>query len=315
MGGEQELSQCRYYRDVTNSGRSSLRLLIESGNLRGKRVLLPNFLCDIIISVFSEYDVDIDFYDVNVNFEFQLPIDLTSYDALYLIKFFGGTNSSFFESISRFKKCIIIDDVFSPYPHVLERQALWFSYNSLRKISPVADFSLLYSNHPIVKIDKEVLPSFSALKYEAKTLKSNYLKNGMGDENTYLELFFKAEGILDSSHGIYRASETSIIEAINFFSRLDIEFETRKSNYNQIKSLLPELLLDVETEFYSFAPILLSNRDEVRRTLMAENIFLAVHWPKCEQVFNKVSEHIISIPLDCRYGSENFEQLCRFIKK
>ena len=313
MGGEQELAKSKCYHDVTNSGRSSLRLIIESADLRGKRILLPSFLCEVIVDVFTEYEVNIDFYDINTNFEFQLPKDLIHYDALYLIKFFGGTGDSFCDSISRFKKCIIIDDVFSPYPHVLERQPLWFSYNSLRKISPVADFSLLYSNYPIADIGKADLASFALLKYEAKDLKNSYLKDKIGDENKYLALFEKAEEILDRSRGIYRPSEKSIIEAINFFSRRDIESSVRKSNYQYIKSLLPELLLDIETEFYSFAPILLSNRDEIRRKLMEENIFLAVHWPKSELIPNRLSDSIISIPLDTRYSHEDFKRLYGFI--
>ncbi len=310
IGGEQELTKKPYFRDVTNSGRSSLRLIVESANLEGKRMLLPNFLCEVIIDVLLEYNVEIDFYEVGLELEFQLPVNLLEYDALYLIKYFGSDSESFQRGLSNFTKCIIVDDVFSPYPHILNRESKWFSYNSLRKISQIADFSLIYSNVPTIKIDKLILSSFSSLKYEAKYLKNKFLTEGVGDENEYLSLFCKAETLLDDSRGIYRASEDSICEAIEFHSRLESEKHTRKNNYDYLKKTLGPAVMDIDAEFYSFLPLLLNNRNDVRRKLMADNIFLAIHWPNCELTNNKLSGCILSIPLDCRYGDEELQRLC-----
>ena len=315
IGGEQELTKKPYFRDITNSGRSSLRLIVESANLQGKRILLPNFLCEVIVDVLLEYDVKIDFYNVGIDLEFQLPVTLLEYDGLYLIKYFGSTSESFRRALSKFTKCIIVDDVFSPYPHILKRESSWFSYNSLRKISQIADFSLLYSNVPTIKVDKLILPSFSSLKYEAKDLKSKFLTEGVGEEKGYLSLFINAERLLDDSRGIYRASENSICEAIEFYSRLDSEKHIRKTNYDCLKAILGPVAMDIEAEFYSFLPLLLNNRNDIRRKLMADNIFLAIHWPKCNLVNNQLSECILSIPLDCRYGDDELQQLCASLIK
>jgi hypothetical protein len=315
IGGEQEVTKKKFFRDITNSGRSSLRLIIKSAGLQGKRLLLPSFLCEVIVDVLLEFEIEIDFYDINVNLEFKLPDDLSQYDAVYLIKYFGMANKSFQDALLDVPQCLIIDDVFSPYPHVPNEDVKWFSYNSLRKISQVADFSLIYSNFPIVKMEKLKLPLFSSLKYEAKHLKDEYLSTGKGDEREYLSLFSKAETLLNNSIGIYQASENSLCEAIEFYSNLATEKKVRYENYMTLKSMLGERELKIKAPFYSFLPVLLSNRDEVRRKLMGENIFLAIHWPDCKEMQNKLSSYIISVPLDSRYSKTDMIRLGSLIKE
>jgi len=314
IGGEQELAQRNCFCDLTNSGRSSLRLIIESAQLRNKRVLLPNFLCEVIIDVLQEYQVAFDFYKVDKHFQFELPSDLDNFDALYLIKYFGHVSDSFNQSISTFEGSIIVDDVFSPYPHILERQGLWFSFNSLRKISAVADFSLLYSNSPLSAVNKESLDKFASLKYQAKHHKYDYLNWQTGNEQRYLDLFALAEDIMDSHRGIFKPSTASIIEVVDFFARLKNDATTRQANYLLLASLLPELVVDIDSKFYSFAPLLLANRDAVRLRLMKHDVFLAVHWPSVDAVDNALSGSILSVPLDPRYTQDDILQLCGLIK-
>ena len=315
IGGEQELAPLNYFQEVTNSGRSSLRLIIESANLRNKHILLPNFLCQVIIDTLQEYHITFDFYSVDLNLEFQLPKNIENYDALYLIKYFGGRTKTFVQACSLFKGCLIVDDVFSPFPEVLKRSGLWFSYNSLRKISPIADFSLLYSNKPITSVARTELPGFSKIKYQAKKSKYNHLNFRQGNEQAFLDLFEQAEAILDNHIGIYSPSAESIIAATQYFSGLEKEKEIRKSNYELINDLLAEHSISIDAGFYSFAPLLLNNRDTLRLQLMGYNVFLAIHWPAVSLLENDLSKSIISIPVDSRYGSNDIKKICSLINK
>jgi len=313
IGGEQEIAPLNYFQDVTNSGRSSLRLIIESANLRNKQILLPNFLCQVIVDVLEEYNITFDFYSVDKSLELQLPKNIEKYDALYLIKYFGGRTKTFVQACCSFKGCVIVDDVFSPLPEFLKRSSLWFSYNSLRKISPVADFSLVYSNIPLAGITKTSLADFSALKYQAKNLKYDYLQDKSIQEETYLDLFSQGENLLDNGLGIYAASVESIITALSFFNDLNKERTVRNEHYQLIRAMLPKLTIDIDSEFYSFAPIFIKNRNELRKQLIKENIYLAVHWSEVKCIKNELSPTIISLPLDRRYSNENIIKLCELI--
>ncbi len=315
IGGEQELAPLNYFQEVTNSGRSSLRLIIESANLRNKHILLPDFLCQVIIDILQEYQVTFDFYSVERNLDFQLPDNIEKYDAVYLIKYFGGSTDAFAKTCTSFHGCLIVDDVFSPYPEILKRDQLWFSFNSLRKISHVADFSLLYSNAPLASVIKTALSGFSVMKYRAKNLKHEYLNFQQGSEKKYLDKFGQAEAILSSNFGIYSPSADSIIAAIQYFNRLEQERNIRQRNYQQINDLLADYSIPIKSKFYSFAPLLLNNRDVVRQKLMEFNVFLAVHWPVCNLVDNVLSQSIISIPVDSRYSSTDIKKVCSLIIK
>lgn len=313
VGGEQELTQQDHFSELTNSGRSSLRWIIESAQLQSKRVLLPDFLCEIILDVLAEYHIDVDFYSVDSQLVYQLPDDLSHYDALYLIKYFGATTASFEYAIATFKHCIIVDDVFSPYPHILDITQSWYSFNSLRKISAVADFSMLYSNRLLKPIDLKPLTEFSELKYQAKQDKYDFFKAKKGEEQAYLSLFNQGESCLDKHKSIFSPSSRSVVESIHFYQGLERERVIRRKNYAVVYQQLGKYILPIQSDDYSFAPILLLNRDAVRRKLMGHNIFLAVHWPAPIGVTNQLSHSILSIPLDSRYDESDMREICRYI--
>ncbi|PSV45697.1 hypothetical protein [Photobacterium indicum] len=316
IGGEQELCNKSYFSEVTNSGRASLRLIIENTDLAGKHILVPNFLCEVILDVFKEYRITYSFYEVEETLNYRMPANLDEYDAVYFINYFGFKLPSLERSISLCSQLVIVDDVFSPYPSVLARSKAWCSFNSLRKIAPVADFSLVYINNPITKTEVRYLDDFSDKKYQAKNLKYYYLHDEKGDEGEYLKLFSSAETLLDENVGIFSPSSRSLIEAIEFYSEIESERLVRQKNYELAKSLLPvDITLDMVSDFYSYLPIIIDSRNEVRRKLMDSNIFLAIHWPSTYGVENKLSQRILSLPLDSRYSSEDIEQLCLQIKQ
>lgn len=314
MGGEQELAASGHYNSVTNSGRSSLRLILESAELRNKKVLFPDFFCQVIMDILQEYQIECGFYHIKDDFQFCLPDDAEKYDALYLIKFFGGTTDSLIKACSSFQSCIIIDDVFSPYPQTLKRSAPWYSFNSLRKISAIADFSLVYSNLPLASKKTTVLDDFALLKYQAKKRKYEYLHDQKGNEQDYLELFNQAEDILTESRGIFTPSASSMLESLRFFSKLDQETEIRQCNFRLINQLLPDYSVKIDSSFYSFAPLYLNNRDEIRSALMKINVFLAVHWPSSDAIRNSMYQSIISIPVDGRYSIDDIKSVCKLIQ-
>ncbi|WP_392340481.1 hypothetical protein [Moritella marina] len=314
VGGEQELAQQGHFRELTNSGRASLRWIIESAQLQSKRLLLPDFLCEVILDVLAEYNIDVDFYSVDSQLGYQLPDDVSDYDALYLIKYFGATTASFACAVATFKQCIIVDDVFSPYPQVLDIRQSWYSFNSLRKISAVADFSMLYSNQRLKPLDVKPLIEFATLKYQAKQYKYDYLNTAQGEEQTYLNLFNQGESCLDTHKGIFSPSSRSVLESIDFYKYLDDERALRRKNYAVVCELLSEYSLPIQSDCYSFAPLLLPSRDAVRRRLMGHNIFLAVHWPEAKVVVNQLSHSILSIPLDSRYSEHDINVICQYIR-
>lgn len=315
IGGEQELGQLDLYFATTNSGRSSLRWIVESMGLVRKRVLVPDYLCQVVLDVLEAYNIEVSFYTVLSDLSFDLSILLADVDALYVVRYFGHITPALQVVLDKSRLPLIIDDVFELKPPCFENEVHWCYFNSLRKISAVADYSQIISNRSLSTISKSCLDVFAHTKYLAKAQKYDYLQRGIGRETDYLDQFSIAEQMLDLKKGIFEASAKSSFVATLFFQELVEETAVRKANFELAISLLePEQYLDIYPDLPSFLPLWVNKREFVRKALMKKNIFLAVHWPHLKTVSNNLSDHILSLPLDSRYNSQDIEHVCSLLR-
>ena len=316
IGGEAELASNNCFYGVTNSGRSSLRWILESMNLAGKRVLVPDLICQIVIDVLKEYDIKISFYNIDEELSYELNGLEVEFDALYVIRYFGYDSEALKRTYSELNTLTIIDDVFGIEPPIISTTQHWCYFNSLRKISFVADYSQVISNRPLKLVEKNKLDEFSQAKYLAKEKKFSYLNARISTEAEYLELFNLGESILNVSKAIYQASDISLYNATRFYQNLNNETGIREKNLLVAKKLLrAEQYIEINPSFPSFLPLRLKDRDSVRKYLMNKNIFLAIHWPAPDCAYNSLTEQLLSIPLDSRYNDKDIERICILIRE
>lgn len=315
IGGEQDLLSNRLFYGVTNSGRSSLRWILHSMSLKGKRIMLPDFLCQIIVDVIREFNIEIVFYKINIDLSYDFSNEIEGVDAVYIIRFFGDDSASFIKAISETKGKLIIDDVFGIDLPISILSSHWCYFNSLRKISSIADYSQVISNKSLTDINKKNLISFSENKYLAKNEKYSFI-NGLTADESYLSKSQAAEALLDASKEIYQPSETSLYYATKFYQSIREETLIRLLNLNIATEILKNgSYLNINPLFPSFLPVMLSNRDEVRKALFMDNIYLAIHWPVTEDSNNELSSKLLSIPLDSRYNVDDIKLICDLVNK
>ncbi|HHQ4555432.1 hypothetical protein ACET6I_06625 [Aeromonas veronii] len=320
VGGEQELIDDGRYYGQTNSGRSSLRWLIHSMGLQEKIVLVPDFVCQVVIDVLLEFDIQIRSYAVQENLEFTLPCRQTDSNeevgAIYLVKYFGHASHAFKNALSQSRVPLIIDDVFGLDVPDIAAPVAWGYFNSLRKITVVADFSQVVSSVPLLAVSRDRLPEFSELKYQAKQMKAAYIHANQGQESDYLSAFCQAELLLEQKVGIFFPEEKSVY--LSGLCQRDLAASQAKRQQNLVtakKTLASHQYIDIQPDFASFLPLKLSQRDHVRSALMQHGIFLAVHWPQTKQMPNMLSNHILSLPLDSRYDTETVLRICELVKE
>ncbi len=310
IGGELELKFNDFKVYFTDSGRSSLRLFLRSGDNRNKRYLLPNFFCEVIEHIFIEENIEYKFYNIFEDLTIDIKyINNSDYDVLYVINYFGKyTNLS---KINLDDKVLIEDNVFFHDFINHSNAKKWYGFNSLRKISTLADGSLIKTN---IAIDKEKIlkdkPEFSAIKYDAKQIKYAYINNGEFEESDYLDKFQNAEFLLNNQKNIYSISNESIFLLLGQITEQNI----RKKRFNRLKSMFNDYTILHEVDYYSFFIMKVDKRDEFRKKLMTLNIFLPVHWPKSTQD-NDLYKFIISIPLFEMYSDSDFNILIEKIKE
>lgn len=288
---------------MTDSGRSSLRLILSS--LKDRTFLIPDFLCKSVIDVFNDLEIDYNFYGIRDNLSIAYnTIETAVFDVLYIINYFGVMNFDY----NRLKKgqFLIEDNVFLPIFEKPEQVKNWIGYNSYRKISPLADGSLIKSTIKLsADLVKQNTSSFAQLKYKAKNIKHGFIQNGSFSENEYLSLYREAEVILDSQKEIFEISRQSIFRLMDFLIDLPDEYKKRNENKAVLDQYLEKFAIRMNSEYPSYYVLKVDDRDALKKSLMKENIFLPVHWPPPCQIEKPLFNTILSIPLDSRYNEKD----------
>jgi hypothetical protein len=210
---------------------------------------------------------------------------------------------------------VIEDAVFLPvieHPADLNR---WIGFNSYRKISPLADGSLVRSTAPLAgELIARTEAPFSALKYEAKRMKSEYLREGRHTEEQYLALFSEAEQMADRQAGISSISGASLFNLLAFHRHLAAEYQIRERNFRFLHSRLGKLGAGGQADYPCLYVLDVDRRDELKRHLQAQRIFLPVHWPNPGRLESSLYDRIISIPVDSRYGEEDLRRVAAAVE-
>ncbi len=310
-----------------DSGRGALQLLLKS--LPKGKVLMPNYICDSVIDCF-EKDYEIKSYQINTDFTIDIK-DIeeklsSEIKILYIVQYFGslmdsGRRDKILEWKRKYNFIIIEDTTHS----IFSKSCMIGDYCicSLRKWFPIPDGGVLYGepHHMDKLIQKKVKDRKNIEKVNAMFLKTLYLQGKLECNELYRKIFVEEENRLDMQTELWGMSSFSRW-LLSFFSISQIQ-EIRKKNVRYLYSRLQQLYYafsfkEEETPFT--LPIYRKDRDNFRRYLIEHNIFCAVHWPILNKtsIFDKHSEeisaHILSLPIDQRYGTEEMDYMIKVIK-
>lgn len=314
IGGEIELPS-GLPAALTDSGRSSLRLLLQSEELRSRRFLLPDFLCASIIEVFDRVGIDYGFYRVGADFSLDHKLSKRNdFQALYVIDYFGCRPN--LASLAAMDIAIIEDGVFLPWLEPRPEFRLWSGFNSFRKITAAPDGSIVSATFelPLHLIRNETAP-FSVFKSRARRLKHDFLADvPAATEAEYLRLFQEGETLLNEQSGIYRISDLALLAVMKFWHDLPLSTVAAEKNLHRLRQLLPEWAMTLTPEHPSFLPLLVPERDRLRQTLAKQQVFLPVHWPAPAGQGNALYDRIISVPVDARYNVEDMSAVAALIR-
>lgn len=309
-----------------SSGRIALMIILKQiEKSKNKVIHIPYYICPSVVSACKQAGFHVRFYELN-NF-FLLPLDYLSYiknfDVLLTVNYFGFVDDN--PTILKVKELrpditVISDQVQSFWTH--NKTEADYSFTSLRKHFPIPEGALVYSKKNKIRHDNS-LPETSF--YKTKLIGSILKYQGVAD-SLYLKFFKEGEKELDNDLSLSKASSISQF----LFEKIDFEDaqKKRKENYefvynygldNGIDFLFP-LNIDITP---LNVPILLKNRDKIRKQLMEQNIFLPVHWSKSDYNMDsfcakKLDKEELSLVIDQRYSVEEIgcqlEILIKLIK-
>lgn len=315
-----------YHAVYMDSGRSAAAALCTF--LKPGTLLCPSYLCESALQAYRgkftlrfyriKRDLTIDWEDL----EQKLDSNVT---AVYLMHYFGRLQKpellkKLLEQKQKYGFAIIEDTTHSIFTE--NRTIGDYCLCSLRKWFPVPDGGVLYS---VSHMDGIVLDDYPVQKpsarLDAMILKNWYIKTGIDCNALYREIFAREEEKLDQQARPYQIS--AIAKTLLEYFSVSALIKTRKQNYEILKNILQETSIELimqDSDFVPFAcPVYIGQRDVFRNFLMEHQIYCAVHWPLAGTEFEKdkeaadISEHMLSLPIDQRYGLKHMRYLKEFI--
>lgn len=321
-----------------STGRSATAFVldtIEKRNPNVKKVaVIPPFICHTVIEPFLAKGYELYTFhtgrDLMAKASDVMNVVREHKAGVFLFhRFFGVDSISDIESIMPQLKelgVVTIEDCTQNLYSTYQKSSADYYVGSIRKWCGVPDggFAVCkegkFENKPVEKDGR-----LESSKKEASILKYEYLFEGKGDKQVFLNKYREAEDILDTQEKHYAISDLSA--AIQ--THLDVEElkEKRRKNFEIIaKGLAGIKGISVifnelaENEVPLYCPILCETRSDVQSLLVRNSIFAPVVWPKadcCSMVdadADYIYDHILCIPIDQRYDEDDMMRVVDVLK-
>ena len=307
-----------------SSGRAAMYQILKYLQ-KGKginRILLPDYLCSSVLVPAKTLKLEYEFYPIDEALELEQDAFSKLFDktaAVLLINYFGLkdlSNQVAYIRAHDHNAIIIEDDVQAFYEFKKDLNGVDFKFTSLRKTFAIPDGGLVKTNHNLPKLDS--INTFGQYKAAAALLKS--MREGNFNDHIYLELFEKGESLIDSELDCGMSPV-----AQKLYSYVDEE-RVKVRRLNNAKYLLEQLtklgikpiMPLIEDHVPLFIPIVLNNRDAVRKAMFKKEIFCPIHWPLEGVDLQRgriMAETELSLIIDQRYGVKDMDEIIRVLKE
>lgn len=286
-----------YYSDLyhLNLGRTALLALMEMLNCR--KIILPLFLCDSVISACEKAGYDIRFYHVKEDFSPAEDVSPEADEYLYIVNYYGQLTD---DNIIKYKEKygnIIIDNTHAYFQRPVKDIPTIYS---CRKFFGLPDGALLSCSGEMTELEKDV--SAGRLKH----ILGRY--EGTASEH-YSEMLETAE----SYHN------AKIMEMSDLTKNLlrGIDYKKTKEKRNENFLVLKNALNMYEKKQFSTPdgpfcfPFYSENAAQIRKQLAEKKIYVPTYW---SNVINSMPENsvefdlasnILALPCDQRYDVED----------
>ena len=311
-----------------SSGRAALHYILKSAvkTSHYKQIMLPDYLCSSIIDVATQHGLPVAFYPVNES----LQIDLNQFEAIYkphsiviAINYFGMVDQM--ESYNHMRvidsNIYIIEDNVQSYYTMQEKRSADVCFTSFRKTFALPDGGWVKGNLSKIEQPSDI-NTFAQYKITGGILKS--LRNlNCFDDSIYMSLLNQGEALINENLDS-KISNTTLY-AIQNIDTVEVSRKRTENGLflqNELYKIGLAPLIEMKTTTKPlFIPIVLKNRDEVRRAMFKDNIFCPIHWPVETHHSNYLKKGLemankqLSLIVDQRYGLEDINRIINVLKK
>lgn len=310
------------------SGRAALYQILMSIKLTTFKVWLPGWLCESMIDAVKRTGLDYGFYELGADLRMDVgrfveknrPV--SENDVIVLVNYFGMVDIE--ETIAELHSLkvgsVIVEDDVQALFSFLDNKATHladYRFTSLRKTIAAPDGGLVCTKRQMLLAQHK--NTFAAYKLKGALVKGAAYETT--DDGEYLALFEKGEDLIENNYESKMSGEASAILAGTNFEEVA---KKRRENARYLTSKLEELGVEpllkcTDNQVPLFVPIVIDNRDKVRRELRRSRIFCPVHWPlrkdmEALPMGRWMAEKELSLVIDQRYNQEDMDCIAQVLK-
>ncbi len=287
------------------SGRTAIESVLRQLP-NAKTALLPSYCCDSMIEPFRKAGIKFTFYDVNYDDGIRISLAGKA-DILLWCDYFG-----FLSEMPDFDGIVIEDITHSLLSDCQFHEKSDYLVASLRKWMPI--YCGGYCSVPVAGYS--VPPDiFIAGRDNAMRQKALYLsEHGSDKKKDFLPLFGQMNKWLEDNYSDHLIDSFSE----EYLRKADISEQKKLRRRNagilydglkdKVKFLFPKELMDCPL----FVPVLLNNRDSIKKRLAENGIYCPSHWPHPKaDCSSNLYETELSLVCDQRYSQDDMERIVR----
>ncbi len=299
-----------------NAGRYALEYILKTRKYR--KIYIPYFICDSVLQPLKRLGVEYEFYHINEQLELAIESQLQpkADEAVLYVNYFGLKNR-YAGSFCYAYPNTIIDQTQAFYSEPANKNSdkdiKCDTFYSCRKFFGVPDGAYLYTDY---SLDEDIPrdESFERISFLTKRIDRS-AQEGYSDFHTNDKSL--------STVGMKRMSK--LTEAMMAGIDYSAKANKRILNFHILDKTLRDSNRFKWDMDYGTVPLVypyfVENGAKLRQHLIDNQIFCARYWPNVKEWCNaedleyNLTENLVCIPIDQRYGEEEMNQILEIINQ
>lgn len=297
------------------SGRTAIETVLKELP-HAKKAVLPSYCCDSMIEPFRKMGIAVDFYPVNYENGLMIDVQIPNDTDIFLwCNYFGYRTPMPDMSELTNRGGVIIEDIthslFAAQPYNNQSDYL---IASIRKWEPINCGGYCTAIKGKLNYIPTITPpaEFVKNKSSAMEMKKEYLEYfDKQKKEEYLSMFADSNQWLAENYSKLAIDSQSMffLEHVDIEKQKQIRCNNAHVLYEGLRNNVEFLFSEEDMECPLFVPIVISNRNEIRKILIENNIYCPVHWAKPEGCYSNLYELELSLICDQRYDEDDMKRI------
>lgn len=273
------------------------------------KIYIPYFTCDVILEPLKKLNVVYEFYHIDQRFEPLFDFTKIQENEGFLYTNYFGVKDFFINHLSVICQNLIIDNAQAFFANPINKIATFYSP---RKFFGVSDGAYLFTNNKLsstFEMDESYKRMSHLLKradINAEAGYSDFITNDKNIEGQPIQIMSKLTSKILSSIDYEKIKKVRIANFNYLHSNLK---DKNKIEFDDLRHAVPMV--------YPYW----GDSTDLRVQLINNKIYTAIYWPnvkewcKVDSLEYQLTDEVVYLPIDQRYGYENMNTILQIILK